>query len=399
MSPEPSEWVTDLPHASSPEKGMRWTAVSLFSGIGGFELAAEANGIEILCQVEIDERCRRFLHSHWPDIPQYGDIRDFPAEQYRGATLVMGGPPCQPVSLAGKLRGKEDDRWLWGEALRVVDEAKPRWCLLENSAGLFDVGFDGILADLEEQGYETGTVVLPACAVNSPQIRARVWIVAHASEERREGSEWSRPFREQGPTSPRTTPECLKSDMAHCERSGRRTDEQGERPQGRDADGRYREGDLAHSEQQRHEPLTGSMGEGKGTSRCKGSQSTAITKCDVQGYLADTRCGNSEQRRANPDEQEERAGAWSIDQGLSPWSEFVWVPCADGKLRRAPGNTQRMAYGLPVELLEELGTEGRQTPKDCEVHRSILAALGNSIVWPVAAEIIRAIVKASEEIA
>lgn len=128
------------------------TAVSLFSGLGGFDLAAEWNGIEILAQVEIDERCNQFLKSHWPNTSQYRDIRTFPSEKYAGATLVMGGPPCQPASRAGKQRGKNDDRWLWPETLSVVERIQPRWCLFENPPGIYDVGLDGILTELGALG-------------------------------------------------------------------------------------------------------------------------------------------------------------------------------------------------------------------------------------------------------
>jgi len=98
--------------------------------------------------------------------------------------LLTAGVPCQPASLAGKRRGAKDDRWLWPEAIRVIGEARPRWALLENPVGIRTMGLDRIITELEAMGYTVGTVDIPACAVNSPQLRHRIWIVAHANEGR-----------------------------------------------------------------------------------------------------------------------------------------------------------------------------------------------------------------------
>ena len=112
-----------------------------------------------------------------------------------------------------------------------------------------------------------------------------------------------------------------------------------------------------------------------------------------QGNMGDAEVTDGRGRR---EQDGNETGTCGGDDRSMPWGNYIWVPCADGKLRRAISDTQRMAHGLPVELLEKLGTEGRQTPKDCEVHKSILGALGNSIVWSVASAIIAAIV-ASEK--
>ncbi len=113
----------------------------------------------------------------------FSDIRSLDGSLFRGADLLTGGFPCQPVSVAGKRRGKEDDRWLWPEMLRVIKEARPRWVLAENVPGIIGMGLDDCLSDLETEGYETGTLIIPACAVNAPHRRDRVWIVANPEEQ------------------------------------------------------------------------------------------------------------------------------------------------------------------------------------------------------------------------
>ena len=136
--------------------------------------------------VEIDPFCQKVLKEHWPKVPLIADVKEVQGDEFGAVELICGGPPCQPVSLAGKRQGQGDDRWLWGEALRLVEVLRPPWCLFENPPGIVSLGLDRILADLEGFGYATGTFEIPACAVNAPHIRQRVWIVAHAEGERRQ---------------------------------------------------------------------------------------------------------------------------------------------------------------------------------------------------------------------
>ena len=155
--------------------------VDLFSGIGGFALAASWAGYhtEVFC--ERDEFCRKVLEKRWPGVPVVSDIFDFDGAEYAGADLLTGGFPCQPYSVAGKRLGAEDDRALWPQMLRVVSRVRPRWVVAENVAGFVDMALDDVLSDLEKEGYQTGAVVLPACAVDAQHRRDRVWIVAHSN--------------------------------------------------------------------------------------------------------------------------------------------------------------------------------------------------------------------------
>jgi DNA (cytosine-5)-methyltransferase 1 len=161
---------------------------SLFSGIGGFDLAAEWMGWENLFNCEWEEFPRKVLKHHFPNAKQYGDIKEFNATDYAGRIdILTGGFPCQPYSTAGKRKGKEDERHLWPEMLRVIRECSPRWVVGENVRGLVNwnggLVFEEVCADLETCGYSVQPFILPACAVNAPHRRDRVWFVAHAHDD------------------------------------------------------------------------------------------------------------------------------------------------------------------------------------------------------------------------
>lgn len=159
--------------------------LSLFSGIGGLDLAAEWAGFETAGQCEFAEYPTRVLQKHWPDVPRWKDIRTLTKESFyertglRTVDIVSGGFPCQPFSSAGKRKGKDDDRFLWPEMLRVISEIRPRWVVGENVAGIITLALDQVLSELEGQGYTAQAFLIPACAVDAPHRRDRVAIVAH----------------------------------------------------------------------------------------------------------------------------------------------------------------------------------------------------------------------------
>lgn len=197
---------------------------SLFSGIGGFDLAAEWMGWENIFHCEKDKFCNKILKYYWPDADSHEDIKEFNGTKYRGhIDIISGGFPCQPFSTAGKRRGKADDRYLFPQALRIIKEIRPRWIVLENVAGLFTILEPGSLSEVEHKAVELfcengneqinstvirirkrvlGTIVgeirsagyvlprltdgtpvvlcIPACAVGAIHRRDRVWVVAHA---------------------------------------------------------------------------------------------------------------------------------------------------------------------------------------------------------------------------
>lgn len=150
---------------------------SLFSGIGGFDLAAEWAGIETKWQVETDNFCNKILEKHFPNAKRYKDIKE--TKELERVDIITGGFPCQPFSIAGKRKGKDDDRYLWEEMLRIITEVKPTYVIGENVANLWNMGFENLLVDLEDEGYEVESFIIPACAVNAPHRRDRIWIVAY----------------------------------------------------------------------------------------------------------------------------------------------------------------------------------------------------------------------------
>ena len=162
--------------------------LDLFSGIGGFSLGLERAGMTTVAFCEFDPFCRSVLAKHWPLVPIHEDIRELDGHTYRGSVeLVCGGFPCQPFSVAGKRGGASDDRALWPEMRRVICEVQPAWVVGENVPGIIAMELDNVLSDLEGEGYATQALVLPACAVDAPHRRDRVWVVAHSHQRQRNG--------------------------------------------------------------------------------------------------------------------------------------------------------------------------------------------------------------------
>lgn len=198
------------------------THLSLFSGIGGLDLAAEAAGFRAVGQCEWADYPTKILEKHWPDVPRWRDIRTLTAEDFYAKTglrtvdVISGGFPCQPFSVAGKRQGRDDDRYLWPEMCRVIDELRPAWVVGENVAGLLSMAepvgrphmeshtfsrladddhyeavytqqerllLGGILQDLEAVGYAVQPFVVPACAVGAPHRRDRLFIVGYAKHD------------------------------------------------------------------------------------------------------------------------------------------------------------------------------------------------------------------------
>lgn len=182
---------------------MKLTHFSLFTGIGGIDLAAEWAGFTTVGQCEWADFPTKVLEKHWPDVPRWRDIHDVTAESVRARgigkiDLISGGFPCQPFSVAGKQRSKEDDRYLWPEMCRVIEELKPTWVVGENVTGIIKLALDDVLLGLENIGYTTIPFVIPACGVDAPHRRDRIFVVAYSNSERCEEQNVSAESIQQG---------------------------------------------------------------------------------------------------------------------------------------------------------------------------------------------------------
>jgi len=164
--------------------------VDLCSGIGGFSLGfewAELSTPILFCDTE--EWCRKILAKNFPNVPIATDVKELANDPERlvpSHDILTAGYPCQPFSVAGKQRGVEDDRHIWPYILRIVAHKRPTWCVFENVHGHIALGLDQVLLDLEAEGYSTRTFIVPACGVNAPHRRDRLWIVAYTVSSRGE---------------------------------------------------------------------------------------------------------------------------------------------------------------------------------------------------------------------
>lgn len=161
--------------------------LSLFSGIGGLDLAAEWAGMTTVAFCERDKFCQRVLAKHWPGVRCFDDVTTLTGSDIdEPVDLITGGFPCQPYSLAGKQLGRDDDRHLWPEYRRLIKELWPTWVVGENVVGIVNLELDNVLADLEGLGYAARPFDIPAAAVGAHHERRRIAIVANHREKRAE---------------------------------------------------------------------------------------------------------------------------------------------------------------------------------------------------------------------
>ena len=160
--------------------------LDLFSGIGGFALAARWAGIETVAFCEIEDFPRKVLQKNFPGVPIHRDIHDLDGSEYEGIDIITGGYPCQPFSVLGKRQGTEDNRHLWPEMLRIIAQARPTWIVAENVIGHVTMGLDRVITDLENEGYATRPLIIPAGAIGARHLRDRVWVISYSGSERRQ---------------------------------------------------------------------------------------------------------------------------------------------------------------------------------------------------------------------
>ena len=165
--------------------------VDLCSGIGGFALGFEWAGLsEPVLFCDMEPWSRKVLAKHWPDVPIAEDVKELandPNQLVPDCDILTAGYPCQPFSLAGERRGTEDDRHIWPYIFTIIQRKRPSWCVFENVYGHVSMGLDEVLSDLEGQGYAARPFIVPACGVDAPHRRDRVWIVGYTEDN---GCEW-----------------------------------------------------------------------------------------------------------------------------------------------------------------------------------------------------------------
>jgi len=265
--------------------------LDLFSGIGGFSLGLErTGGFETIAFCEIEEKyAQKILRKHWPDVPIHNDIRKLDGSEI-DADVITGGYPCQPFSNAGKRGGTEDDRHLWPEMYRLIKAIRPRWVIAENVYGHISVGLDQVLSDLEGINYTWWTFIVPACAVDAPHRRDRVWIIANTGlpepqgrqepetdHDRCSGAGIQEGSESSSPCSSVADPRC------NAERSG-------ERMGGDQTQRSERGSDIADCGEDVADP--GSQGPQVGEQRQAPSEGEGATvECEFCGYEFDAICG------------------------------------------------------------------------------------------------------------
>ena len=174
---------------------MTYRVLSLFAGIGGFDLGLErTGGFKTVAFCEIDPFCRKVLAKHWPKVPQYGDVQTLSGEQLIrdgiAVDCIVGGFPCQDISFAGKGAGLAGERsGLWFAYARLIGELRPKLVIVENVGALLHRGLDAVLGTLASLGYDAEWHCIPASAVGAPHRRDRLWIIAYPAQERR-GEAW-----------------------------------------------------------------------------------------------------------------------------------------------------------------------------------------------------------------
>ena len=199
---------------------MTLTVGSLFSGIGGIDLGLERAGMTVKWQSEIDPFACKVLKKHWPDIPNLGDIKTVDWSNVEPVDLIAGGYPCQPFSTAGKRQGEKDERHLWPYFLRAISELRPQYAFLENVRGHLSMGFDRVLGDLAEIGYDAEWQIVSAASVGAPHRRDRIICVAYPSELFSNGSDNNSRVGMESKTIPELRDSGRSTDVANSNHGG-----------------------------------------------------------------------------------------------------------------------------------------------------------------------------------
>ena len=348
--------------------------LELFSGVGGFSLGLErTGGFETVAFCEIDPFCQKVLKKHWPDVPIHEDVRTL---DYDGPVdIITGGYPCQPFSLAGKRKGTEDDRHLWPAMFELIKKHRPRWVIGENVPGHIHMGIDDVLADLEGEDYHCRVFVIPACAVDAPHRRDRVWIIANAVRSGIEAGT-NRKRREEGSISDRRS---AWPNVAHSWSGGHRKRGNCDKTQrGKSSTETQLDGssaDVADSKQQGLERYTRNGAGGNKSRRQQEEQDGSISKGGLRGrqceWLPEPDVGRVV-ARLSP--RMDGSGLDEASDGTHEIMQALWRNSSAEKIRwpvRGFGSiqtaeillTELCEYKGPPKTLGNISLESQETPE------------------------------------
>ena len=349
--------------------------LSLFSGIGGLDVAFECAGGRVVAMCEQDHFCKKVLRKHWPGMNIMNDVKEVRGEDFSGIDIIFGGFPCQPFSVAGHQKGKEDDRYLWPEFSRLVREARPRWVVAENVPGILSIAADDICQDLERAGYEVGIFNFEALSVGAPHRRARIFFVAHAGRGMRQRCAVSGEVRgipKVGATIgvERSGGPSLSDGEIIC-RNDTGVEEAGEH-QGHFKAGRFRGLSLSDAYSTGQLQPQGHVEELRGRSSYLCNEDVADAdsqRCEEQrfGLSWKQKLGRLERSRW----WSAKSGMGRVADGLSPWMDGSIWGCE-------PEDVPRVSRGVPDRV-------------------SRLKALGNAVVPKQAYMVFKAVIEADKE--
>jgi len=339
--------------------------LDLFSGIGGFSLGLESTGFfKTIAFVEKDKFCQKVLQKNFPNVPIEDEVRNVKGERFK-ADVITGGFPCQPFSVAGKRKGTDDDRYLWDETIRIISETKCKWFIGENVEGIINIQdglvFRQIHNDLEKEGFEVQSLIIPASGVGAWHQRKRVWIIAYSNSRLSIGE------NEKIQTRGNTFNNGSSSDVSNSNSRLRRR----------------RGTELKSGENEVRRIYSSKEEQTKNDIRSK------TIGCDAVFGKTET-LSNSESKRLSRSRTEQDCGNknW-LEQGKKEKQSEIW-----SKSERCSGisktwwQTQSELCGVPNGISYELDKDRANRIK----------ALGNSIVPQIAREIGKAIIEAETNV-
>ena len=364
--------------------------MDLFSGIGGFSLGLESTGgFETVAFCDNEPFAQAVLKKHWPHVPIYEDVRDVGVDTVGldRVDVITGGFPCQSVSVAGLQKATEDDRWLWPEMFRIIKEIHPKYVIGENVRNLVGIRdgvvFEQVCTDLESEGYETKTLILPASSQNAPHLRYRCFIIAILGNSEHDGQFAKSQLRSDDETSN----ECKEKQKATREFEGA----------SRPSDGAGISGSECKSEQsavQKENRTRSDVANTKSEGLERYRQHSKLEREQKKGQFAKQSQQDVSDSISQRGRSRKSGGKDAENAGELSRSEEHWQGNTGGKLGRTGDGVSKRIHGHWGDNWEE------GTPRVAEGQKNRtqrLKALGNSVIPQIPAVLGRAILQIEME--